>query len=61
MFRPYQAIIRLYYKNTFKHFQYILESQIVYTVRIVVTMLYAIIYSKVKTDFNLQEPYVLYI
>jgi len=30
MFRPYQAIIRPYYKNRFIHFQYILGSQIVY-------------------------------
>jgi hypothetical protein len=53
MFRPYQAIVRPYYKNSFNHFQYILESQIVYTVGIVVTMLYVIIYSKVKTNVNL--------
>jgi hypothetical protein len=32
MFRPYQAIIRPYYKNRFSHFQYILGSQIVYKV-----------------------------
>jgi alanine-alpha-ketoisovalerate/valine-pyruvate aminotransferase len=53
MFRLYQAIIRPYYKNRFNHFQYILESQIVYTDGIVVTMLYAIIYSIVKTDFKI--------
>jgi len=52
MFRPYQAIIRPYYKNRFNHFQYILGSQIVYIDGVVVTMLYAIIYIKVKTDFK---------
>ena len=52
MFRPYRAIIRLYYKNRFSHFQYILGSQIVYIDGIFGTMLYAIIYSKVKTDIN---------
>jgi len=32
MFRPYRAIIRPYYRNRFIHFQYILGSQIVYKV-----------------------------
>jgi hypothetical protein len=52
LFRPYRAIIRPYYKNRFSHFQYILGSQIVYIDGIVVTMLYAVIYSKVKVDIN---------
>ena len=54
MFRPYRAIIRPYYKNRFNHCQYILRSQIVYVDGIVVTMLYAIIYSKVKTDIKIE-------
>jgi hypothetical protein len=54
MFRPYQAIIRPYYKNGFSHFQYILGSQIVYMHGIVLRMLYAIIYSKIKTDFKIE-------
>jgi len=54
MFRPYRAIIRPYYTNRFNHFQYILGSQIVYIDGIVVTMLCAIIYVKVKTDFKIE-------
>jgi hypothetical protein len=54
MFRPYQAIIRPYYKNRFSHFQYILGSQIVDVDVIVVTMLSAIIYIKVKTDTKME-------
>ena len=45
MFRPYRAIFRPYYTNRFSHFQYILGSQIVYKGG---TMLYAIVYIKVK-------------
>ena len=52
MFRPYRAIIRPYYKNSFIHFQYILGSQIVYIDDTVVTVLYAIVYSRVTTDIN---------
>jgi len=54
MFRPYRAIIRPCYKTRFNHFQYILGSQIVYIDGIVVTMLYAIIYIQVKTDFKIE-------
>jgi hypothetical protein len=68
MFRPYRAIIKPYYKNRFSHFQYILESQIVYidgTVvtmlcasiyidNTVVTMLCACIYINLKTDFKIE-------
>jgi hypothetical protein len=54
MFRPYRAIISPYYKNRFNHFQYILGSHIVYIDGTVVTMLCAIIYSKVKTDFKIE-------
>jgi len=54
MFRPYRAIIRPYYKNRFNHFQYILGSQIVDIDGIVVTMLTAIIYIKVKTDIKIE-------
>jgi len=54
MFRPYRSIIRPYYKNRFNHFQYILGSQILYIDGIVVTMLYAIVYIKVKTDIKIE-------
>jgi len=54
IFRPYRTIIRSYYKNNFSYFQYILGSQIVYIDVIVVTMLYAIIYIKVKTDIKIE-------
>jgi len=40
--------------NKFSNFLYILGSKIVYIDGIVVTMLYAIIYSKVKTDFKIE-------
>jgi hypothetical protein len=40
--------------NRFNHCQYILGSQIVYIYGIVVTMLCAIIYIKVKTDFKIE-------
>jgi hypothetical protein len=50
MFRPYGTTIKSYYKNRFIHFQYILESQIVYKVGMVVIMLCDSIYIKVKTD-----------
>ena len=53
MFRPYGTTIRLYYKNRFIHFHYILGSQIVYKVGMVVTMLCDIIYIKVKTDIKI--------
>jgi hypothetical protein len=43
MFRPYWAIIKLYYQNRFNHFQYVLGSQIVYIDGIVVTVLYGTI------------------
>jgi len=60
MFRPYRAIIRPYYKNRFSHFQYILGSQIVHIDVIVITMLYAIIYIKVKTNIKIEYIYILY-
>jgi hypothetical protein len=47
MFRPY-------YKNRFCHSQYILGSKIIYIDGIVVTVLYAIIYIKVKTDIKIE-------
>jgi hypothetical protein len=52
MFRAYRAIIRPYFKNSFNYVHYILGSQIFYIHAIVVTMLYDIIYSKVKTDLS---------
>jgi len=54
MFWPYRAIIGPYYKNRCSRFQYILGSQIVYIDGIVVTMLYATIYIKTKTDFKIE-------